>query len=116
VTGWIRKIVLFLALAVMPLQAAVNTLAFLLCHGEAPAHEMHAQHDHDHGAGQSPDHGHDSGPEGSTLYHLCCKLVAFAPSLGVTPAAQPEFPVQAFALDSLRDLFFPDQPQRPPLV
>jgi hypothetical protein len=120
---WGRKIVLFLALAVMPLQAAAGTLSFLLCHGEAQAHAAHAHPDHEGGsnhAEQNSDHGpasgHDSGSTSTALYHLCCNMAAFAPSAAVMPAFQPDFLVRALAPDLLHDLYFPDQPQRPPLA
>jgi hypothetical protein len=120
---WSRKIVLFLALAVLPLQAAAGTLSFLLCHGEVQAHASHAQHDHEGGSshtGQNSDHGragdHDGGSTSTALYHLCCNMAAFVPSADVMPAFLPDFLVRALAPDLLHDLYFPDRPQRPPLA
>lgn len=127
-SSWIRKLVLAAALAVMPLQGIAATLTVLLCHGEAPAHGMHAAtaaaHDHgDHAVAHA--HGHasgtashdESGSSGSSAsYHLCCNLTASVPHSIRIDATLPDFPVRAFVPDSLHDLYIPEQPQRPPLA
>ncbi len=117
-TTWCRKLVLLLALAVMPLQGVAATLPVLFCHGEAQMHAMHDQGDHDHGAhldGQHDSQNDDSDTTGN-FFHPCCNITVSAPSTIALPAALPDFLIRAFAPDPLHDLFFPDQPQRPPLA
>ena len=117
----LKRLVLAAALVVMPLQGMAATLAVLICHGDAKAHAMHEQPSHDHDAGAAH-HDHDAtdsrdgGASGNALFHLCCNLTAVAPPIAAQPAAPAEFPLRALAPDSLHDLYFPDQPQRPPLA
>jgi ABC-type Zn2+ transport system substrate-binding protein/surface adhesin len=120
---WIRKWMLAAALAVMPLHGIAATLTVLLCHGEAQAHATHAAGDHDghqHEATHQHQHGSAGSDDGSTggasSFHLCCNLTASAPPAISLVTELPDFPVQAFAPDPLQDLYFPDQPQRPPLA
>lgn len=117
-TPWRKKLVLVLALAVMPLQGVAATLSVLLCQGDAQAHAVHAQDTHD-----DPEHGmhHDGHPDegGATspsAHHPCCNATASAPPVMTPRVAAPRFPVGALAPDLLHDLFVPEQPQRPPLA
>jgi len=119
-TAWSRKLVLFLALAVMPLQGFAATLAVLLCHGDAQMHAMHAPDGHGH---DGPDDGHHGAPQDegnpastNAAYHLCCNMTVSVPSSIILPAVVPDFPVRASAPDPVHDLFIPDRPQRPPLA
>lgn len=112
-TTWHRKLVLVLALAVMPLQGVAATLSVLLCHGDAQAHAMHTQDEHSMHHYGHPDEG---GATGNSAYHLCCNITASAPPVMTLPAVPPDFPVRALAPDPLHDLFVPEQPQRPPLA
>lgn len=111
---WCRKLVLALALAVMPLQGVAATLTYVLCRGNAQAHAFHASAGHDQGV--QHDSQQDQGGTPGNVFHPCCHYTVFAPAVVMLPAAQPDFPVRAFALDPLYDLFVPDQPQRPPLA
>jgi hypothetical protein len=124
-SSWIRKWVLAAALAVMPLHGIAATLTVLVCHGDAQTHATHASASHGHDESQhhaAHQHGNgaadsdDGSATGSSSVHLCCNLTASAPPSMTVPTALPAFPVQTFVLDSLHDLFFPDQPQRPPLA
>ena len=119
-TAWSKKLVLFLALAVMPLQGFTVALTVLLCHGDAQAHAMHVPDSHGHGgSGHDSHHGapQDEGSAGAyAAYHLCCNMTVSVPSSIILPAVVPDFPVQASAPDPLHDLFIPDRPQRPPLA
>ena len=112
---WLKKLVLAAALAVMPLQGVAAAMSVLLCHGDAQAHAIHESGGHDHGPSHNGHHDDDSGT-GIGNYHLCCHFTIAAPPIFTLPAALPDFPIRAFAPDPLHDLFFPDQPQRPPLV
>ena len=112
-TPWRRKLVLVLALAVMPLQGMAATLSVLLCHGDAQAHAVHAQDEHSMHHDGDPDEG---GATGHSAYHLCCNITASAPPVMMLAAVPPDFPVRAFVPDPLHDLFVPEQPQRPPLA
>ena len=112
----LKKLVLLLAIAVMPLQGIAGTLAVLICHGEAQSHATHAQHDHDHGVSAQGEHHDDAGTGGDLLYHLCCHHTASGITAAFLPAAMSDFPAPATALLLLHDLFLPDRPQRPPLA
>jgi hypothetical protein len=117
-TGWCRKLVLLLGLAVMPFQGIGATLSVLYCHGESGAHAMHETGGHDHGTSHhdSNDRHDDGSATGNPADHLCCHFSVSAPLTVTLPAAQADFPVRAFAPDPLHDPFFPDRPQRPPLA
>lgn len=112
---WFKKLVLVLALTVMPLQGVAATLSVLLCHGEAQVHAMHDQGNHEHVAS----HGNfqdESGTTGNPSHHPCCNVTASAPSILTLQAIQPDFPVLSHTPDPLHDHFVPDRPQRPPLA
>lgn len=106
---------LFLALAVMPLQGFAASLSVLLCQGDAQLHAVHENGAHDHG---TPHDGHhdEGGAAANGMFHLCCHITASAPPAVTLPSAPPDFAVHAFAPDPLHDLYIPDRPQRPPLA
>jgi hypothetical protein len=120
-TTWCRKLVLLLAVAVMPLQGAAATFSLLAClqgedgHG---AHAIQAGHNqgipHDHGMQQ--DAQSDDGGPGNHADHLCCNYFVSALPLDSHLALAPDFPAQARTPQQLHDLFLPDRPQRPPLA
>jgi hypothetical protein len=114
-TTWCRRLVLVLALAVMPLQGVAAALSVLFCHDEGQMHALHDQGSHEHGTHHDGRHD-DDGTVGGSTYHLCCHFTVSAPAIVALPAALPDFPIRAFAPDSLHDLFIPDRPQRPPLA
>jgi hypothetical protein len=112
---WVKKIMLFLALAVMPLQGIAATLALLVCHNDATEHALRVTQ-----LADSLQHGpqHNSPEDGSNAsgnYHPCGHNTVSAPLVVTLLAAAPD-PVRAFAPDPLHDLFVPDRPQRPPLA
>jgi hypothetical protein len=111
-----KKLVLLLALAVMPLQGVAATLSILLCHGDTKLHALHETAGHN--SGTHHDGHQDAGGSGnnSAAYHLCCNITFSAPPVMMLPAALPDFPVRALTPDPLHDLFIPDRPQRPPLA
>lgn len=112
---WLKKLVLAAALAAMPLQGVAAAMSVLLCHGDAHAHAIHESGGPDHGPTHDSHHDDGSGA-GVGNYHPCCHYTVTAPSAITLPAALPDFPIRAFAPDSLHDPFFPDQLQRPPLA
>ena len=116
---WLKELVLSAALAVMPLQGVAAALSFLICHGDAQAHAMHANDSHDHAAHQDSRHDKHPGDDataGSSVHHLCCHYTVSAPTAVTVAISLPDFPVLAYAPDPLHDLFVPDRPQRPPLA
>lgn len=118
-TSRFGKLVLALALAVMPLQGVAATLSVLLCHGEAQVPAAHAGDSHDHAAhadGQHDGHPADGSAAGGSVFHLCCHFTVSAPAAVTLAVALPDFPALAFAPTPLHDLFIPDRPQRPPLA
>ena len=118
-TSCIRKFVLAVALAVMPIQGVAAALSVLLCHGDA---QLHALHDHgasDHGSHHDGHHSNqqdDGSAKDNPVLHLCCNLTVTIPAMVIVPPVTPDFPIRALVPDSLHDLFLPDQPQRPPLA
>jgi hypothetical protein len=111
----LKKLVLAAALVATPLQSVAATLAVLLCHGAAQVHVVHASDASDRTMVGDTKHG-NNGIGDSLANHPCCHNVVSAAPISAQPAAQPEFPVRAFAPDSLHDLFVPEQPHRPPLA
>ena len=111
---WLKILVLAVALLVIPLQGVAATLSVLFCHGDAQIHATHANGGHDPGTYQhsNQDEGYTTG---NSAFHPCHNTVS-APLVVTLLAAAPDFPVRAFAPDSLHDLFVPEQPQRPPLA
>ena len=119
---WVKRIVLLVAFTVMPLQGIAAVMSVVLCHGDAQMHAVHvpeqAAHDHgSHGDGHAHHGGdHDGGGAGNSASHHCCHLSFTAPAIVTLPSVLPDSSVRALAPDSLHDLYFPDQPQRPPLA
>lgn len=111
---WLKTLVLAAALLVMPLQGIAATLSVLLCNGEAQMHAMHASGGQDRGTHQNSNQNEGS-TSGNSAYHPCHNTVS-APLVVTLLATAPDFPVRAFAPDTLFDLFVPEQPQRPPLA
>lgn len=117
--SWRRRIVLLLILAVMPFQGVAATLAVLVCHGETQLHAVHEHAAHEHGSQHEGHHGSqqdDGGSKDGLAFHLCCNLTVTVPAIVTLPSVLPDSPVRALAPDTLHDLYFPDQPQRPPLA
>jgi hypothetical protein len=103
----------------MPLQGVAATMLVLLCHGDAQAHAMHAQHaddDHERGMHRHDGHPDEGGATHQAAHHSCCHVTASAPPVMTPGVVALGFPVGAPAPDSLHDLFVPEQPQRPPLA
>ena len=117
--GMTRRVVLLLAFAVMPMQGVAATFAVLFCHGDSQLHALHDQDSQHHGSHHDGHHNSqqdDAGSQDNPALHFCCNLTASAPPVVTMPAVLPDFPIRAFAPDSLHDLFIPDRPQRPPLA
>lgn len=112
--NWLRKLVLVLALAVMPLQGVAATLSNLICH-DKQMHALHDQDSHDHSVNRDS-HQDEGGTTGNHANHPCFHYTVSAPPVVTLPAAQPDFPVRASVLHDLHDLFIPERPQRPPLA
>src|SRR5689334_11671049 len=111
--SWTGKLVLALALAVMPLQGIAATLSALLCHGEAQAHASHAGEGHDHSPASGGSHGQhpaDDGAGSGAPYHLCCHFTVTAPATVTLSAALPDFPARVYTPDLPHDFFVPDRP------
>jgi len=111
---WLKRLVLAGALVVMPLQGIASTLSVVLCEGETERHAVHANGGYDRGTQQDGNQDEDS-TNSNSAYHPCHNT-ASAPLVVTLLAAAPDFPVRAFAPDTLYDLFVPELPQRPPLA
>ena len=117
-TAWRRKLVFVLVFAVVPLQGVAASLSVLSCLSDTQAQATHTRGDPEHSMHHDahPDEGGATG-QSAYHYHLCCNITASAPPLMTPSAGLPDFPVHALAPPhSLRDLFIPEQPQRPPLA
>ncbi|HSN40560.1 MAG TPA: hypothetical protein VLT92_10215 [Burkholderiales bacterium] len=108
-----RKILFLALLLVMPLQGITASLSHLLCAPSSGMTHMDAGHHHDDGGNTL--HPQD-GKSGATDHagHLSCHQ---------SPSGMPSIVVHALAGDlaiynpssfTSPDLFFPEQPQRPP--
>jgi hypothetical protein len=113
-----RKIFALLLLALLPLQGAAAALSHVACsEGSGMTHARDTGHSHDGHAGDAHRHSQDEGDSGSTQSnHLSCHLTASAiPSLTVSASADIDWVYQPAAPAAVL-LFFPEQPQRVPLV
>jgi hypothetical protein len=111
---WLKRLVLAAVLLVLPLQGVTATLSVVHCDGDAQSHAIHTNGGHDRDTYQ-----HGSQDEGSTTGHSAfhpCHNTVSAPLVVSLLTAAPDFPVRAFAPDTLYGLFVPEQPQRPPLA
>jgi len=111
----LKKLVLAVALLVMPLQGIAATLSSLFCHDEGQKHAMHSIGGHDRGVPQDSLQG-EGGTGGNSAHHPCYNHSVSAPPVATLLAGLPDFPVQAFSPDPIHDLFVPERPQRPPLA
>ena len=116
-TTWFKKLILFVALSVLPLQGMAMATTFVKCHEQAATQAgLHGQdhHEHDGDSTNHHHHGSDEGAPGSFSSHLCGHHFA----LHVPTTADVAF-APAFAAWSLPDLlsytpYFPEHPRRPP--
>jgi hypothetical protein len=113
-----RKLVILFLVGWLPLQAAALPLRALLCEldsGAAPGHAAVHSHYGDHNHGDSG-HGHDDEGSSAADPHSCGHhfFSALLPSL----TAATDAPTSGVVLSPLfhPDLFFPEQPQPPPLA
>jgi len=113
-TNWCGKLVLALALAVMPLQGVAAIMSVLFCHDQQ-MHALNDQGSHDHGVNHDS-HQDKGGTTSGHTDHPCCHYTVSPPAVVTLQAVLLDFPVRAFAPDPLHDLFVPDRPQRPPLA
>lgn len=118
---WSTRFVMWLMIALMPLQGMAATAAMYRCHtdttDEAP-HAMHSADVQNHDANDQDGHVHGSdGSAGSAGGGNFCPH-HFSSALPTTTlsAAVPGFQVCTSILQVLHDLFVPDRPQRPPLA
>ena len=111
----LKKLVLAVALLVVPLQGVAATLSPLFCHDEGQEHAMHSIGGHDRGVHQGSLQG-EGGTGGSSAHHPCCNHSVSAPPVATLSAGLPDFPVLAFSPDPIRALFVPERPPRPPLA
>jgi hypothetical protein len=110
----LRKLVLAAAVALMPLQGiAAGLMSMLPCHGDTQAHSNAEGGGHRH---DSDPASQDGGGDGTVAYHPCCHSTASASVPVTLPASLPDSPVRTLAADAPRELFVPEQPQRPPLA
>lgn len=109
---WLRRLLLVLAVLVMPLQGIAIASTFVKCHEQAASL---AAHDHQHGDSETHHHhGNDEGTSGGMPgHHLCGHFVLHAPasfSLGM----QPQFTDWSAAAAFSYTPYFPKHPRRPP--
>jgi hypothetical protein len=120
---WSGRFVLWLMIALMPMQGMAATAAMFRCHtdttGEAP-HAMQSPdaHAHSHDVNEQEGHAHGSyGSAGSTGNgHFCPHHFSSVLPTTTLATAISGFQVWTSTLHALHDLFVPDRPQRPPLA
>jgi len=117
VFGLGKKILIMALLLVMPLQGFAASLSHLLCSSSSAAEQMLSSHHHDAGDDSIALHDHDDGNNGkSHAGHLSCHQLSSAiPSIS-TALSVGDPPVFEPAVFVFPSLFFPEQPQRPPLA
>lgn len=116
--AWSRKLVLLIALALIPVQGIAATISPLLCRNDAAGHgapPVNAVDGHDHGARYDARQS-DGGTASAQVDHPCCHPAScWLPS--VTPSAgTPPFPAWIAVLDLPQSLHFPELYGRPPLA
>jgi hypothetical protein len=116
----IRRVLVFLMICILPVQAMAAALVPVSC-ASAAGHEEHlgSQPAHAH-AGPSEAHthayAHGDADHGSESVHgnLCChQSASAAPSVHVLAAPQ-DFRVYTSSVSLLAPLYIPELPQRPP--
>ena len=108
--GWSGKIVLLLALVVLPLNGIAAALAVLPCYTEQPANVI-AHHDVSGTSQQN-----DSNANNAFSGHYCCENVVSGMPVAVPYAVIPDYPSFDASIFPLCSLFIPEQPLRPPLA
>jgi len=115
-----KKILIMTLLLVMPLQGFAASLSHLLCSSSSANEKPGSSHHHGGDSNEVTLHEHnDSGNSNDSNSHAghlsCHQLSSALPSVAVTVCAGnlSVFVPTIFVLPSL---FFPEQPQRPPLA
>ena len=113
-----RKIALLLLLLLMPIQGIAASVSHLLCASSSAAEpmDMGSGHHHDDSvAAQEHDHeGSSNDGNNNHAGHLSCHQVSSGiPSITVL-AFVSDLPVYHPSSFTSPNLFFPEQPQRPP--
>ena len=114
-TTWYRKLLLFVAILVMPVQGVAMAATFGKCHEKAAAELAAHVHEHD-GSAHHPHH--ESGDEsGATSMngHLCGHIVLHLP-VAFEIVIQPRFAAWTVSAVDSYTPHFPEHPRRPPRV
>jgi len=114
-----RKILILALLVVVPLQGAAAPLAHLMCSSPSGVENASAEHQHGGGDNHVASHHHDDSAgstDDSHAGHSSCHQAS--PAITSFPAAvfASDLPVFESAIIFFPSLFFPEQPQRPPLT
>ena len=116
---WCKKLVLLLALAVVPLQGIAAAAADLHCLADVAGHAPHMMHTQD-GHGHDHDMNHDGHPGGNdgthAAGHFCFHHFVSALPVVKLPAATPDHEARVSTSHVFHDLFVADRAQRPPLA
>ena len=109
----IRKLMLCLLLACLPLQSVAGPVHLLLCDDATPG-AANGLHIHDHGDG----HPAHEGPidQGGTSTHDCCHYYFSGVVHSASPEAVPTGVVYVPAEHASFDSFVPEPLKRPPLT
>jgi hypothetical protein len=108
--GWSGKIVLLLALVMLPLNGMAATLAALSCHAGQPANTVV------HHGGSGTSQQNDSTANNAFSGHFCCHNIVSGMPVAAVNAVIPDYPQFEASISPLPGLFIPEQPQRPPLA
>ncbi len=112
----VKRFVLLLALAVLPVQGVGGSFANLACHagmGEHGAHGAQVHDGHDHGVQEN---GHSDEGKAVDMEHSSCHPLTPVLPVVMFPWNPSDYPVWAAYSHGLPDFFIPDRPQRPPLA
>jgi len=108
--GWSGKIVLLLALVVLPLNGIAATVAVPHCDAERQANTV-VRHD-----GSGTLQQHDSNANNAFSGHFYCQNIVSGMPVAAPNTVIPDYPSFEASISLLSSLFVPEQPQRPPLV
>lgn len=111
----LKKIVLLLLLATMPLQGIAAAIAAVNCDGKNP---QRAAHDFSINAAEERVEAptHDDVASGVKLGGTCCHQLGANAPLILISASAPELPGWLLPAYDRLNRFIPEQPQRPPLT
>lgn len=112
-----KRLVLLLALALLPTQGIAMALSGLVCNVGGEQQLAHVAHSNDgHDTGPHSGTGHDDDAADVHYENFSCNHLVFVLPAVTLPATVPDITLWVSSVHTLSDLFVPERPQRPPLA